>query len=165
MDTKIVASALRTDGYYMDITTNTLYMTAPFEKKSNIYGTQEYRQVNIILAQFPDAKLSVRKKSHKEVVTYDLMEKYISIMPDAASHMKEYENVKLKSHAFRSPYKYVMNWFETKYSNYGKFMVKDEKGKVVWDIVALYKQAAEQKKVQKQEHPTETESFLEEAAS
>jgi len=74
-----------------------------------------------------------------------MMEKFISIMPDAAIRMEEYENVKLKSHAFRSPYKYVTNWFEKKYPNYGEFMVKDENGNVVWDIVELYKQAAKLK--------------------
>ena len=145
MDTKIIAAALRANGYYMDTLTNNLYMTAPFEKKSNVYGTQEYRLVNNILAQFPDAQFSIQRKSRKEVIPYDMMEKFISIMPDAAIRMEEYENVKLKSHAFRSPYKYVTNWFEKKYPNYGEFMVKDENGNVVWDIVELYKQAAKLK--------------------
>jgi len=125
MTNKIVASALRTNGYYLDAAANTLYMTAPFEKKSNVYGTSEYRLVNEILAQFPDVKFSIQKKNRKETVTYEMMETYIKLLPKAEESMKEYERVKLMSHAFRSSYKYVADWFEKKYQNYGKFIVKD----------------------------------------
>jgi len=165
MTNKIVASALRTNGYYLDAAANTLYMTAPFEKKSNVYGTSEYRLVNEILAQFPDVKFSIQKKNRKETVTYEMMETYIKLLPKAEESMKEYERVKLMSHAFRSSYKYVADWFEKKYQNYGKFIVKDNQGNVVWDIVALYKQAEIQKASLTQEQKPEPESFLEEAAS
>ena len=145
MTTNVVSSALRANGYYLDAFNNILYMTAPFEKKSNIYGTPEYKLVCNIMAQYPDVQISIQKKSRKEVIPYDMMEKFISIMPDAAIRMEEYENVKLKSHAFRSPYKYVTNWFEKKYPNHGEFMVKDENDNIKWNVVELYKLAEEQK--------------------
>ena len=58
MTTNVVSSALRANGYYLDAFNNILYMTAPFEKKSNIYGTREYKQVCEIMAQcrFPSRR-------------------------------------------------------------------------------------------------------------
>ena len=143
MNTKILAASLRATGYYMDITNNTLYMTAPFEKKSNIYGTQEYCLVNDILARFPDVTISVQKKGRKRTLPYDMMKEFISIMPDSEAMLKEFERVQLMSHAYSSAYKYVENWFFKKYPHYGEFMVKDENGDVKWNVVELYKLAAE----------------------
>lgn len=145
MNTKIIVAALRTSGHYLDITEKTLYVTTSFEKKSNVYGTVEYKMVNDILAAFPDVQMVVQKNKRKETISYELMEQYIRIMPDAAACMKEYESVKLKSHAFRSPYKYVVEWFTKKYPNYGSLLVKDEKGNVVWDIAAMYRMREEEK--------------------
>ena len=73
MTTKIIASALRSNGYYLDVANNTLYTTAPFEKKSNIYGTQEYKLVCEIMAQYPDVKISIQKKNRKHTLSYDMM--------------------------------------------------------------------------------------------
>ena len=145
MTTKIIASALRSNGYYLDAANNILYMTAPYEKKSNIYGTTEYKLVCDILAQYPDVQISIQKKSRKHTLSYDMMKEFISIMPDSETMLKEFERVQLMSHAYSSAYKYVENWFFKKYPHYGEFMVKGENDEVKWDVVALYKQAAEQK--------------------
>lgn len=145
MTTNVISSALRANGYYLDAFNNILYMTAPFEKKSNIYGTQEYKQVCEIMAQFPEVQISIQKKSRKHTLSYDMMKEFISIMPDSETMLKEFERVQLMSHAYSSAYKYVENWFFKKYPHYGEFMVKGENNEVKWDVVALYKQAAEQK--------------------
>lgn len=142
MNTKIIVAALRTSGHYLDITEKTLYVTTSFEKKSNVYGTVEYKMVNDILAAFPDVQMVVQKNKRKETISYELMEQYIRIMPDAAACMKEYERVKLRSHAFRSPYKYVVEWFTKQYPNYGSLLVKDENGNMIWDALDNYKKAA-----------------------
>lgn len=145
MATSIVASALRANGYYLDAFNNILYMTAPFEKKSNIYGTPEYKLVCNIMAQYPDVQISIQKKSRKQTLRYDMMREFINIMPDSDKMLKEFERIQLMSHAYSSAYKYVENWFFKMYPHYGEFMVKGENGEVKWDVVALYKQAAEQK--------------------
>lgn len=145
MATSIVASALRANGYYLDAFNNILYMTAPFEKKSNIYGTPEYKLVCNIMAQYPDVQISIQKKSRKQTLRYDMMREFINIMPDSEKMLKEFERIQLMSHAYSSAYKYVENWFFKTYPHYGEFMVKGENGEVKWDVVALYKQAAEQK--------------------
>lgn len=146
MTTKIIVSALRSNGYYLDVANNTLYMTAPFEKKSNIYGTQEYKLVCEIMSQYPNVQISIQKKSRKHTLSYDMMKEFISIMPDSETMLKEFERVQLMSHAYSSAYKYVENWFFKKYPHYGEFMVKGENDEVKWDVVALYKKAEEEKK-------------------
>ena len=146
MTTNVVSSALRANGYYLDAFNNILCMTAPFEKKSNIYGTQEYKQACEIMAQFPEVQISVQKKSRKHTLSYDMMKEFISIMPNGEKMLKEFERVQLMSHAYSSAYKYVENWFFKKYPHYGEFMVKGENNEVKWDVVALYKQAAEQER-------------------
>ena len=145
MTNKIIASALHSNGYYLDTANSILYMTAPYEKKSNIYGTTEYKLVCDILAQYPDVKISIQKKNRKHTMAYDLMKEFIKIMPDSAAMLKEFERVQLMSHAYSSPYKYVENWFFKKYPHYGEFMVKDENDNIKWNVVELYKLAAEQK--------------------
>lgn len=145
MTTKIIASALRSNGYYLDVANNTLYTTAPFEKKSNIYGTQEYKLVCEIMSQYPDVQISIQKKSRKHTLSYDMMKEFINIMPDSDKMLKEFERVQLMSHAYSNAYKYVENWFFKKYPHYGEFMVKSENDEEKWDVVALYKKAAEQK--------------------
>ena len=146
MTTKIIASALRSNGYYLDVANNTLYTTAPFEKKSNIYGTQEYKLVCEIMSQYPNVQISIQKKSRKHTLSYDMMKEFISIMPDSETMLKEFERVQLMSHAYSSAYKYVENWFFKKYPHYGEFMVKDENGDIKWNVVELYKKAEEEKK-------------------
>lgn len=146
MTTKIIASALRSNGYYLDVANNTLYTTAPFEKKANIYGTQEYKLVCEILVQYPDVQISIQKKSRKHTLSYEMMKEFIGIMPDSEKMLKEFERVQLMSHAYSSAYKYVENWFFKKYPHYGEFMVKGENDEVKWDVVALYKKAEEKKK-------------------
>ena len=73
MTTNVVSSALRANGYYLDAFNNILYMTAPYEKKSNIYGTTEYKLVCDILAQYPDVQISIQKKSRKHTLSYDMI--------------------------------------------------------------------------------------------
>lgn len=145
MATSIVASALRANGYYLDAFNNILYMTAPFEKKSNIYGTPEYKLVCNIMAQYPDVQISIQKKSRKQTLRYDMMREFINIMPDSDKMLKEFERVQLMSHAYSSAYKYVENWFFKRYPHYGEFMVKDENDNIKWNVVELYKLAEEQK--------------------
>ena len=148
MTNKIIASALRSNGYYLDAANNILYMTAPYEKKSNIYGTTEYKNVCNILAQFPDVQFSIQKKAAKRTVTYEMMEEFIKIMSDSVDMLEEFKRVKLMSHAYSSAYKYVENWFNKKYPAYSECMATDKDGNPKWDMVELYKKA-EEKKAQK----------------
>ena len=139
---EIITAALKNAGYYYDFATTTLYMTAEFEKNSNTYGTNEYRLINRILAKFPNASLKVYKSKTNNLITYDMMETLIRAMPDAVANFAEYKRIKLQSRAHRSAYKFVSEWFKAKFPHYGKLLVKDENGNMIWDALDNYKKAA-----------------------
>ncbi len=157
MDKKIVAAALKTSGHYIDVEANVLYITPAFNKKSEIYGTAECSRMNAILATFSNIEVVVQKNTRKnDAITYEMMEAYIRIMPGAAANYAEFERVKKMSHAYRSAYKFVAAWFEKTFPHYGKLLVKDEKGNLVWDAVAMYQVAeAEQEKAKDKAAPVE----------
>ena len=118
-------------------------MTADFEKNSNSYGTNEYRMLNRILDKFPNATLKVYKAKSNNLVTYKMMEDFIRAMPNAAVNYAEYKRIKLQSRAHRSAYKFVSEWFRTKFPHYGKLLVVDkETGEIMWDALDEYKTAA-----------------------
>ena len=137
-----MASALKKDNYYFDFNTNTLYMTKAFDKKASQYNSAECNTImslrqmfSNLTIQIAEAPKSNKKSSNKETnkhLSYDLMFKYIVRMPNALVLLKEYENVRLMSKCQKSPYKYVCNWFEVKFPNYGKMLNFDEKGERVW---------------------------------
>ena len=144
MTKNIMNTALRTSGHYIDIDTNTLYVTTAFNKKAEIYGTPECTKLDDILAMFPDMKVVVQSKGRSnDAITYVMMEKYIRIMPDAQINLTEFERVKKMSHAHRSAYQFVAEWFKAKFPHYGKLVVVDEKtGEIMWDALDNYKKAA-----------------------
>ena len=139
---EIITAALKNTGYYYDFPTATLYMTAHFEKSSNSYGTNEYRMLNRILDKFPNAALKVYKAKSNNLVTYKMMEDFIRAMPNAAANYVEYKRIKLQSRAHRSAYKFVSEWFKTKFPHYGKLLVRDEDNNLVWNALDEYKAAA-----------------------
>ena len=47
MNKEIMSAALKNAGYYYDMTTATLYMTAEFEKNSNTYGSNHWSEYKI----------------------------------------------------------------------------------------------------------------------
>lgn len=161
MNKKILAAALSANGHYIDIDANTLYVTTAFSKKTEIYGTPECTKLDDILAMFPDMKVVVQSKGRSnDAITYVMMEKYIRIMPDAQINLTEFERVKKMSHAHRSAYQFVAEWFKAKFPNYGKLLVKDDKtGEIQWSAVEQY--AAAQKEAAKAK--TETEAKAAEA--
>lgn len=139
---EIITAALKNAGYYYDFATTTLYMTAEFEKNSSTYGTNEYHLINRILAKFPSASLKVYKSKTNNLITYDMMETFIRAMPDAVANFAEYKRIKLQSRAHRSAYKFVSEWFKAEFPHYGKLLVKDENGNMIWDALDNYKKAA-----------------------
>ena len=145
---KILNAALKASGHYVDMAAFRLYVTPAFEKKASYYGTPECDIMNAILDAFPNMAVEVVKPERKNnAITYDMMEKYITIMPDAANNMAEFKRIKKVSHAYRSAYQYVADWFATKFPHYGEMLVKDEKtGEIKWDVLAQYKKAQEEAK-------------------
>lgn len=146
MEKKILTAALKASGHYVDMAAFRLYVTPAFEKKASYYGTPECDIMNAILDAFPNMAVEVVKPERKNnAITYDMMEKYITIMPDAANNMAEFKRIKKVSHAYRSAYQYVADWFATKFPHYGEMLVKDDKtGEIKWNALEQYARAKQE---------------------
>lgn len=143
--TKTKNEALKNAGHYYDFDTNTLYVTKAYLNKAQTYGTSECDSLNAMMAQFPGMKIEIHKKNRtNNAISYEMMEGFIRIMPQAEWRMKEYQRIKQVSLAYKSPYKFVCAWFEKQFPYYGKLTAHDENGTIKWDAVAMYQQAAEE---------------------
>ena len=117
------------------INDTTAQVTKAFEKKACIFGTEEFKLWREYKKEFPKAKMVTKsiKKSEKQKkrrnMTFDNMEAYIATQPDAKTLKKEFETIKQRSQIQKSPYQYVLSWFEAKFEGYNdlkQFMAEKE---------------------------------------
>lgn len=136
---KNMKAVMNKTGYYFDVESNTLYMTKAFERKTLQYGSPEFKTVREIQNLFPDACIEVCTRASKtKPLTYEMMKKFICLLPSAEEDLKEMERKQKMSVAYKSPYKFMEDWFNAKYPHHKELQVKDEKtGEVKWDILAL----------------------------
>ena len=158
MNKQIINAAIKQSGHYADILNGVLYVSKSFQTNANYYGTTEYRKMNEILTVYPDMEIELYVATRKKRLRYELMEAFIRIMPNAEENYKEYCRTRKMSVAFRSPYKYVEDWFAKQFPYYGEFFV-EENGEAKWNVVAAFEKAKEQAEAKKNEmaaKPTET---------
>ena len=114
---------------------NTAQVTKAFMKQASIFGTDEFKLWREYKKEFPKAKMVTKsiKKSEKQKkrrnMTFDNMEAYIATQPDAKALKKEFETIKQRSQIQKSPYQYVLSWFEAKFEGYNdlkQFMAEKE---------------------------------------
>jgi len=92
-----------------------------FAKRAAIYGTQEYKLWREIKEDFPNAKMNIKgaKNTPFRNLTYSNIEKYIKYIDNEEQNiMSEYKKIKKLSIVQVSPYKFVREWFETKFPDY-----------------------------------------------
>ena len=173
MNKQIINAAIKQSGHYADTTNGTLYVSKSFQTNANYYGTTEYHKMNEILAVYPDMKVELYVATRKKRLTYEMMEAFIRIMPDAEKNYNEYKRVRKMSVAYKSSYKFVEDWFAKQFPYYGELFVeeKDENGKktgkLMWNAVEVYQKAKEQAEAKKNEaaaKTTETHAEQEEGA-
>lgn len=100
-----------------------------FEKKTCIFGTDEFYRWQEYKAMFPNAKMLVKKinrnpnQKTRRNLTYANMEEYIRTFPEenVKALVKEFGVIKARSHVQKSPYQYVLNWFLLTFQNYDNF--------------------------------------------
>ena len=118
---------------YIDDTT--AQVTKAFEKKACIFGTEEFKLWRQYKAMFPNAKMvnkSINKNPNQKTrrnMTFDNMEAYIATQDKAEELMEEYETIKKRSKIQKSPYQYVLSWFEAKFEGFNdldQFMAQKE---------------------------------------
>ena len=118
---------------YIDDTT--AQVTKAFEKKACIFGTEEFKLWREYKAMFPNAKMvpkSINKNPNQKTrrnMTFDNMEAYTATQDKAEELMEEYETIKKRSKIQKSPYQYVLSWFEAKFEGFNdldQFMAQKE---------------------------------------
>ena len=155
---------MKQSGHYADTTNGILYVSKSFQTNANYYGTNEYNKMNEILATYPDMKIELYAATRKKRLTYEMMEVFIRIMPDAEENYTEYKRVRKMSVAYKSAYKFVEDWFAKQFPYYGQFFV-EENGEAKWNAVELYMKAKEQAEAKKNKtaaKPEETHTEQEE---
>ena len=103
---------------------NTAQVTKAFMKQASIFGTDEFKLWREYKKEFPGAKMvtkSITKNPNQKTrrnMTFANMETFINTRTDAKDLMDEFETVKKRSKIQKSPYQYVLEWFETKFESY-----------------------------------------------
>ena len=132
------------NGYKIMFGDNNVIMNYKFAAAAAKYGTPENMLLRNIRNDFPgmtEVVVSGREQTTPRPnyrLTYENMEKYIKACSGSEEFLKEFETVKAQSKAATSPYKYVCDWFTTKFSDYKtaqKANKKTESGKEI-ELVA-----------------------------
>ena len=117
------------------INDTTAQVTKAFEKKACIFGTEEFKLWREYKAMFPNAKMvtkSINKNPNQKTrrnMTFKNMEEYIKTQPNAKELEEEFKTIKQRSKIQKSPYQYVLSWFEAKFDGYNdldQFMAEKE---------------------------------------
>ena len=117
------------------INDTTAQVTKAFEKKACIFGTEEFNLWREYKAIYPDAKMVTKKikknedQKRRRNKTFENMEAFIKTQPDAKALEEEFKTIKQRSQIQKSPYQYVLSWFETKFEGYDdldQFMAEKE---------------------------------------
>ena len=117
------------------INDTTAQVTKAFEKKACIFGTEEFKLWREYKKEFPKAKMvtkSIKKNPNQKTrrnMTFKNMEEYIKTQPNAKELEEEFKTIKQRSKIQKSPYQYVLSWFEAKFEGYNdlkQFMAEKE---------------------------------------
>ena len=112
------------EGYKILFDRNTVIMNYKFAAAAAKYGTPENVLLKNIRNDFPgmaevvvSGREQISPRSNRRL-TYQNMEKYMGACSDSKALLEEFATVKAQSQASASPYKYVCDWFISKFQNY-----------------------------------------------
>ena len=106
------------------INDTTAQVTKAFMKQASIFGTDEFKLWREYKKEFPGATMitkSIKKNPDQKTrrnMTFANMETFINTRTDAKELLDEFETVKKRSKIQKSPYQYVLEWFEAKFEGY-----------------------------------------------
>lgn len=123
--------------YKLDLTTQTLTVTAAFAEAAGVPGSPEYELVRQIQSDFPG--LTIERKTHStpkkytnsngrvtkhnqyKKLTYDRMEQFMSVISGGSGYREIYDLLRVAADAAcLSPYAAVRAWFEKQFPEYWK---------------------------------------------
>lgn len=111
----------------------TIFVSKPFLKRANLYGTEESKMLEEARAAYPNFKVvprSIAKSNKKRPylrVSYAYMERYISSHEKAEERMKEYEEMRFRAECHEVPFSEVKKWFIACYPEIDDFTPEDFK--------------------------------------
>lgn len=112
------------NGYKINFTNNTITVNYKFAAAMEDCTTAEYEIIKKIKADFPQMKVMIKSGRTKTAatknkrMTYENMEKYISVYSNSEEILEVFKTVKAMSKLAVSPYKYVLDWFTEQFPNY-----------------------------------------------
>lgn len=117
--------------YAIDFTTNIVTVTKKFLEAAQMIGTIEFDTMMKIreMGMTIITKTPAKKKNTK--LTYDKMQKYISLLDEVEKYQAEFERVQIESLAYDASYAYVLKWFKKTFPSYGKQPERDANLKIV----------------------------------
>jgi hypothetical protein len=111
----------------------TIYVSKPFLKRANLYGTEESQMLEKARADYPNFKVvprsiakSNKKRPHSKV-SYAYMERYISSHEKAEERMKEYKEIRFRAECQEKTFSKVKEWFVALYPEIDDFTPEDFK--------------------------------------
>lgn len=111
----------------------TIFVSKPFLKRANLYGTEESKMLEEARTAYPNFKVvprSIAKSNKKRPhlrVSYAYMERYISSHEKAEERMKEYEEMRFRAECHEVPFSKVKKWFIASYPEIDDFTPEDFK--------------------------------------
>lgn len=111
-------------------------VTKAFAKNACVFGTEEFKCWREYKALYPDAQMKTKQitrnpeKKTRRNMTYENMTLFISTLDNREAYMAQFNIVRQRSHIQKSPYQYVLNWFEATFGkeiDLADFAKKEEK--------------------------------------
>ena len=123
-------------GYKFDHINRRVIITREFNKKANVFDSNEYKTLQKLRRELPDYTVDFaaphRKTSQKSHMTLARMLAYIERQPDKDAILADLEMVRYpKDSIYAAPFPVVKEWFFTRFPNYGRMTSFDENGKII----------------------------------
>lgn len=123
-------------GYKFDHVNRRIIITREFNKKANLFGSEEYKTLQKLRNDLPDYLVVFaaphRKTSVKSRMTLERMVRYIEKQPDKEAILADLDKVRHPTDCINAaPFGVVKEWFFKRFPNYGQMTPIDDKGNIV----------------------------------
>ena len=129
--------------FTINFTNNTISGSKSALKKASNPASDEYKELTAKMAAHPTFKVVEKepnaKKNTYKGMDFSMMRNYINAQPNAKELMAEYETIQKRSKIQKSPYQYVLSWFEAKFEGYNdlkQFMAQKEEQRSAEDAAS-----------------------------
>ena len=123
-------------GYKFDHINRRVIITREFNKKANVFDSNEYKTLQKLRKALPDYTVEFaaphRKTSQKSHMTLARMIAYIEKQPDKEDILADLEVVRYPKDSINAaPFPVVKEWFFNRFPNYGKMTPFDDNGRII----------------------------------